>query len=193
MARRSVIAPYRQGELDGLCGIYALINAIRLATYDRTSEFGHDVWRELLLILLSEAEGLVGTTATVVVHGIGAKPLYALAKLAARHMAVNHGAALRVARGLGVTKRSFHAVVSCLGELSERPSVGIVIELSGYSRHWTVIRRVGKRSLEFLDSSSLHRAQLAKCRLKDEWAHNVGREHVIHPRRVLLIYGHGVL
>jgi hypothetical protein len=51
MARRSDIAPYRQGQLDGLCGLYAIINAIRLATHDRTDEFGHGVWRELLLAL----------------------------------------------------------------------------------------------------------------------------------------------
>jgi hypothetical protein len=75
MARRFELAPYRQGDLDGLCGIYALINAIRLATHDDTDAFGHDLWRELLLTLLAEAEDLVGT-ATAVVHGIGVKPRY---------------------------------------------------------------------------------------------------------------------
>ena len=34
MVRRTGLAPFRQGDLDGLCGIYALINAIRLATED---------------------------------------------------------------------------------------------------------------------------------------------------------------
>src|SRR3954466_3937982 len=29
MARRQ-LKPYRQGQLDGLCGVYALINALRL-------------------------------------------------------------------------------------------------------------------------------------------------------------------
>jgi hypothetical protein len=65
MARRSGIAPYRQGQLDGLCGLYAIINAIRLATHDRTDEFGHGLWRELLLALLGEADGLVGTATAV--------------------------------------------------------------------------------------------------------------------------------
>ena len=83
MARRLEIAPYRQGQLDGLCGLYALINAIRLATHHHTGEFGHGVWRELLLALLGEAENVVGT-ATAVVYGIRTKPLYELAKRAAR-------------------------------------------------------------------------------------------------------------
>ena len=64
MSRRPDIAPYRQGQLDGLCGLYATINAIRLATHDLTGEFGHDVWRELLLVLLGEAENVVGSTAS---------------------------------------------------------------------------------------------------------------------------------
>ena len=61
MARRSGIAPYRQGQLDGLCGLYAIINGIRLATHDRTDEFGHGVRRELLLALISAAENVAGT------------------------------------------------------------------------------------------------------------------------------------
>ena len=79
MGRRSEIAPYRQGQLDGLCGLYALINAIRLATHHHTGEFGHGVWRDLLLTLLGEAENVVGT-ATAVVYGIRTKPLYELGK-----------------------------------------------------------------------------------------------------------------
>src|SRR5690242_8962809 len=30
MAARRRLTPYRQGRLDGLCGIYALVNALRL-------------------------------------------------------------------------------------------------------------------------------------------------------------------
>jgi hypothetical protein len=53
MARRSKIAPYRQGQLDGLCGLYAIINAPaaapakrhgRTRRYDRVSRAG---WRRL--------------------------------------------------------------------------------------------------------------------------------------------------
>ena len=55
-------------------------------------------------VLLGAAENVVGT-ATAVVHGIGAKPLYELAKLAARHLASEHGVALTVSRERG---RSTH-------------------------------------------------------------------------------------
>jgi hypothetical protein len=187
MARRSDIAPYRQGQLDGLCGLYAIINGIRLATHDRTDEFGHEVWRELLLALISEAESVVGT-ATAVVHGIGAKPLYELAKAAERHLASEHRVAVTVSRSHG-PKHSFDRLIAHLAELTKQPASAVVLELSGDVRHWTVLRRVGKHSLELFDSSGMERVKLASCRLKHEWAHNGSREYIVRRRRVLLISG----
>jgi hypothetical protein len=191
VSRRSEIAPYRQGQLDGLCGLYAIINAIRLATHDRTDEFGHAVWRELLLALISEAENVVGT-ATAVVHGIGAKPLYKLAKAAERHLATEHGVPLAVSRSPG-PKRSFDGLIAHLAELTKQRASAVVMELSGDVRHWTVLRRVGKHSLELFDSSGRERVKLASCRLKHEWAHNGSREYILRRRRVLLISADGAV
>jgi hypothetical protein len=183
MARRSDIAPYRQGQLDGLCGLYAIINAIRLATRDRTDEFSHGVWRELLLALISEAESV---TATAVVHGIGAKPLCELAKAAQRHLASEHGVAVTVSRSRG-PKHSFDGLIAHLAELTKQPATAVVVQLAGDVRHWTVLRGVGKQALELLDSSGMERVKLASCRLKHEWAHNGSREYILRRRRVLLI------
>ena len=47
MPRSSRLKPYRQGQLDGLCGIYATINAIRLALGERGDQFSKEDWREL--------------------------------------------------------------------------------------------------------------------------------------------------
>jgi hypothetical protein len=185
MARRLEIAPYRQGQLDGLCGLYALINAIRLATHHHTGEFGHGVWRELLLALLGEAEDLVGT-ATAVVHGIRTKPLYELAKRAASHMANEYGVPVTVSRAPG-PKHSFDGLVSHLAELTTKTRSAVVIELTGDVRHWTVVKRVGTHSLQLFDSSGMERVKLASCRLKHEWAHNSGREYILRRRRVLLM------
>jgi hypothetical protein len=179
--------PIARASLDGLCGLYAIINAIRLATHHRTGEFSHAVWRELLLALISEAESVVGT-ATAVVHGIGTKPLYELAKAAERHLASEHGVAVTVSRSRG-PKHSFDGLIAHLAELTKQPGSAVVLELSGDVRHWTVLRRVGKHSLELFDSSGMERVRLASCRLQHEWAHNGSREYVMRRRRVLLIVG----
>jgi hypothetical protein len=49
MVRRTALVPFQQGDLDGLCGLYALINAIRLATEDDTRDFPDAAWQELFL------------------------------------------------------------------------------------------------------------------------------------------------
>ena len=59
------------------------------------------------------------------------------------------------------------------------------MELSGDVRHWTVLRRVGKHSLELFDSSGMERVKLASCRLKNRSS----REYILRRRRVLLISG----
>ncbi len=48
MSRQTGLVPFQQGNLDGLCGIYALINAIRLATEADTRDFPDAAWQELL-------------------------------------------------------------------------------------------------------------------------------------------------
>ncbi len=55
MARRRVLTTWSQGELDGLCGIYAIINAMKILAMSRGHEFSdHDgarLFRELIIYL----------------------------------------------------------------------------------------------------------------------------------------------
>jgi hypothetical protein len=81
------------------------------------------------------------------VVGIGAKPLYELAKAAERHLAREHGVPLAVSRSPG-PKRSFYALIAHLAELTKQPATAVVVQLAGDVRHWTVLKRVGKDSLE---------------------------------------------
>jgi hypothetical protein len=122
------------------------------------------------------------------VYGIRTKPLYELAKHAERHLASEHDISVNVSRAPG-PKHSFDGLVSHLAELTKQPASAVVIELSGDVRHWTVLRRVGKHSLELFDSSGMERVKLANCRLKHEWAHNGSREYILRHRRVLLVSG----
>jgi hypothetical protein len=101
-------------------------------------------------------------------------------------LASEHGVAVTVSRSRG-PKHSFDGLIAHLAELTKQPGSAVVLELSGDVRHWTVLRRVGKHSLELFDSSGMERVKLASCRLKHEWAHNRGREYILRRRRVLLI------
>ena len=90
MGRRSPkLTPFRQGNLDALCGLYAAINAIRLATASSTHHLTEEDWAELFFALIIEAETAGASHAAG--SGIGTKALFRLTKAAARHMADAHG------------------------------------------------------------------------------------------------------
>jgi hypothetical protein len=74
-------------------------------------------------------------------------------------------------------------LIAHLAELTKQRASAVVMELSGDVRHWTVLRRVGKHSLELFDSSGMERVKLASCRLIGS------REYILRRRRVLLISG----
>jgi hypothetical protein len=107
-------------------------------------------------------------------------------------LASEHGVAVTVSRERG-PKHSFDGLIAHLAELTKQRASAVVTELSGDVRHWTVLRRVGKHSLELFDSSGMERVKLASCRLKHEWAHNGSREYILRRRRVLLISADGAV
>ncbi len=66
MKRRPALLPYQQGELDGLCGIYAVINAVRLALKDRADEFTPEDWQAFFHALMLATESVVGAAQVAV-------------------------------------------------------------------------------------------------------------------------------
>ena len=185
MPRRTSLVPYQQGDLVGLCGIYALINAIRLATEADTRDFPDTTWQELFFTLLLEADAVVGTVEAVGL-GIDTKPLLRVAQAAVRHMADEHGLRLAVTHAIRRGEpRTFDAILRRLIELTDQPRSAVVICLTGHLDHWTVLRRVTGQSLTFYDSSGAARVSLTNCHSKRP--RGARRAHIIEPKGVFLV------
>ena len=84
--------PFRQGNLDGLCGLYALINAIRLVTANQLN-LSNPEWAGVFAHLLAIAEDERGAT-KLVTGGIGTRRMIALASSAIDHMEDHYGVEL---------------------------------------------------------------------------------------------------
>ncbi len=163
MPRRTGLVPFQQGDLDSLCGIYALINAIRLATEADTRGFPEAAWQELFCALLLEADEVVGAVDAVGL-GIDPQPLFRVAQAAVRHMAAEHGIGLTVTHAIRRSEpRTIDAILRRLAELTRQPRSAVLIRLTGYLDHWTVLKRVTSQSLVFFDSSGHARASLTSC------------------------------
>lgn len=179
--RRPSSQPYRQGDLDGLCGIYAVINAIRLALGKEALEYSDDNWRELfceLVLLTDETIGAVAATTC----GIGSRPYRELLQAAVRYMANEYDVRLKLAVLLPNHDRPrFADLAFRLQSIAREPGTALIVSFEGHLDHWTVIRGVSDHWLQLHDSASIIRLSRANCRMSYEPPLRRPVEHVIRP------------
>ena len=180
--------PFQQGNLDGLCGIYALINAIRLATADQL-HLSNNEWMGVFGCLLAKVDQHTGAT-DLMTGGIGTRRLIALTRYAIDHMANHHGIELTMSRPLiDLQRPSRRRLVAELRRLIGQPGSAVLIGLGGLLNHWTVVCSVGHRSLGLFDSSGLHPIRIDHCRTRHEKKLETTVEHVLRPRRIIGLSG----
>jgi hypothetical protein len=149
VAPARVPRPFEQGDLDGLCGVYAVVNAVRLTAHPHrrlpTAEC-----RELFAALLAELAD-EGRLRGFVAHGLGTRVLARLLRRAGRWLRKRHGLALEVRRPFA--KRDEPGPEACLRALAEhlaRPGTAAIV---GSDEHWTVVRAVTPKRLLLADSN----------------------------------------
>ena len=144
----AVPRPFEQGDLDGLCGVYAVVNATRLAAHPHHRLRAADCYG-LFAALLAELahEGrLRGFVAT----GLGPRVMNRLLRRADRWLRKRHGLALEVSRPFA--KRDQPGSEECLRVLAEhlaRPGTAAIV---GSDEHWTVVRADTPKRLLLADS-----------------------------------------
>jgi hypothetical protein len=147
-AGAAVPKPFEQGDLDGLCGVYTVVNAVRLATHPHRRLRVADC-RELFAALLAELAD-EGRLRGFVAAGLGPRVLARLLRRAGRWLRKRHGLALEVRRPFA--KRDQPGPEKCLRALAEhlaRPGTAAIV---GSDEHWTVVRGVTPRRLLLADS-----------------------------------------
>src|SRR3712207_5466458 len=109
---RARVRPFRQGDLDGLCGLYAIVNAMRQASRD--CAVAEEVWADLFAALVLAADDHVGI-AEAVVNGIDRRPLTRILNAAIQHMADRHDLRFTVKRPLHHrAKPSIEETLACI-------------------------------------------------------------------------------
>ncbi|SHF08703.1 hypothetical protein SAMN02745157_1605 [Kaistia soli DSM 19436] len=156
--------PFRQGNLDTLCGLYAILNAIKLALGSETSTLSRRDWQRLFRKLLREADhrvGLVHATS----HGVDAAPLRKLIAAADKHLAKRHGLRLIVERPFRASESvAFKTLERWLAEVLDERGSAVIVGLGGAFDHWTTAHRLTADYLCFYDSAGINRVRLDRCR-----------------------------
>lgn len=176
------MAPLRQGDLDSLCGLYAAINAIRLAlaktrlltSRELRQSFGRGV------ALLSVRHQL---TCSLLV-GCEAHDWPALVDAVTGQAARMTGVPLICARPLSQTEQP--GLPNVFGVIEDAIGRGqpVLVTLGGWYDHHTVISGYSAFSLQLFDSANLRRLARGSCRVDDDMAR--GR-HILRPRSLTVL------
>ena len=187
ITRGYLLLPYLQGGLDELCGLYAVINAIRFALADRIREFSTEDWQSLFSKLVVELEEDTGV-AKAMVLGIEPALMRRLLNVALLHMRREHDIELCLQRPFKTNERpSVQQLVARLKHLSRAPQTALLFALRGYLDHWTVIRAVEKASLGLFDSSGFRRVSLSNCRMSYDKLCISRRQHILNVGSIFVV------
>ena len=157
----------RQGSLDGLCGIYAVVNSLDPVGVQLGRRELREVFRQLVYSLGAAA------LLEAMSEGLDALTLRAAAELALGWLAARHAVALEV--GLPFETRRFRSAggyLRALRLLVDQPGTAVIIAFrSRETAHWTVISQIDGTDLHLRDSDGLGLLRTAGFGL------GVGRRH----------------
>ena len=149
--------PYRQGEFDGLCGMYAIINAISALAPELDQATARTLFRHLARHVQSIEQPL-----PVVAYGMGGSSVRDLLRVAQRYVRKRLNVQIAMERPFRLRRDSR------LGQLwdtlrSELDAEQVAIfAIEGVYAHWTVAYRLTPKRIRLLDSG--HRQMLLRSR-----------------------------
>ena len=177
--RRPARRPYRQGDLDGLCGVYSIVNAVRALCPELDQEGAEWLFAHLLQSLSNADVDL----SSAVTGGIGRADLGRLVRAAIAYIAdeleirltvKRLPKALRLTSNLAALWQAFEASLS--------PECVAIIGIAGIHSHWTIAAQITPKQVKLYDSGRIAVLRRGHCTV----GKTVNR-HGIPPKHVFLI------
>ena len=152
------VKPYAQGDLDSMCGIYAIINAFRALCREVTWEISTHMFQHLVSCLNRHAKQalfpiIFGTGTSLMRKLLGEAQSY-LKKRLKIELAIEP-------KGHELKSKSLEAAWERLSAIVDETTV-LILPLSGRWDHWTVLYDINVRKIRLVDSS--HRRELTRSR-----------------------------
>jgi hypothetical protein len=156
MARRRRVL--RQGDLDGLCGIYAVVNALRYLLRLNKKQ-SQELFERLIATLVQDSP----CSHKLLVEGILFNRLKQLAAAACRCRLAGRDLSFQV-RTLRL-RREEQSLSKLWAALDREVGPGCVaiIGITGADDHWCVVYRVTPKTLRLLDSSGRSCIRRSRC------------------------------
>ncbi len=176
MRASSTPKPLRQGELDGLCGLYAVVNAARVLC----PELDDEASRQLFRAIYRTAENFAQTV-SFAHDGLGFDDLVRLLTEAQELLSSTRAIVIAVKT---LPLAGPPSLAKLWGSMTDelRDQAVLILGLSGLEDHWSVAHRATPEALQLIDSSGLKTLPRAKCSLH----HSEGR-FCLEPSEILVV------
>lgn len=163
---QATVPPCKQGSLDSLCGIYAIVNAVRLLRV-RNHKPANALSDYLFGALLGYAEAR-WRLSRVATQGLATGSLWLLAHEAQRLLSRRTNLDLQLKRPFRRSPPAdWQAFEQQLRTLLSDGAV-LIARCWGPSDHWTVVRGFTRSRMLLCDSNGVHHYRLARCGLAGE-------------------------
>ncbi len=161
MTRRAdTLRPLQQGRLDGLCGVYATINAIRLLAARRGRRID---CRALFIDVLDHTDRTAGIFEPLT-EGIDTQALAKILKATAKTLARDYRLPILVHRPfIRRTRMSIEDLHAAMASDIAANGAVFILATRGRFDHWTVVHRASAAGFFTFDSYEGKRISLAKC------------------------------
>lgn len=146
--------PYRQGQLDGLCGVYALINAVNVLCGPLTMRQSQALFRDILLFLESR-----GPLADRCVDGLYIQQIASVLK----HVVCQQYPIIRFKPFHRCPRVGIHRYLQTLEDFLSVPNRVVFTAIEGHYSHWTLISRITEHTLQVYDSDAMHCLLKSSC------------------------------
>lgn len=170
--------PARQGDFDGLCGIYALVNALDLAGGKRPRSPVH---RRLFVALAEALPG--GKLRTAIDTGLDGRDLVKAAALAFPAFKKSLGGSVSVIRPFRkATFKTNEEFVEAIADIMASGRSALILNVStpAYD-HWTVAASITSEAITLRDSGALKELRLARYTVRRG-------DYRIRPKETLLVH-----
>ncbi len=155
--------PLRQGDLDGLCGVYCIVNAVRTLC----PEVDRDTAEYLFALLMQKLLSTASNPSMAVTWGIGRLALMSLVEEAINYVLDDFDIRLTMKRlPKGLRQNAGRDELWAYLEKAVSPECVAILGLGGKYAHWSVAVQMTATSAKLVDSGEMRYLSRKRCTVR---------------------------
>lgn len=177
MKQKQPKKPYRQGDLDSLCGVYCIVNAVSRLCGPLPKQEAADLFESIVDFLETRSPLVERIVDGTVLGEIGG----ALGQVVAHEYPIERRKAFH-----GYPRVSIDFFWGHVQDFMDDYGGVVLTAIGGTHDHWTLIHKATDRTFMLYDSSGIHRLNKAHCTLDQNNPDK--RPHVLHPTHTYFLW-----